>query len=201
MRLVACCNFMHPPFPRPIDASFFSGHILSLCRIHASDILDAWDKRFHVHSKMLSLADSIIYSFAFFGYLYFSMYLAFHMSTRYLETYFRLSALLLFFILLTHFSPFYSSCDPHITCVLSEFLLQLIYQLVAWKACSSLSISLPSLLTYSMKHSPSWESNLFWASKEILPILRNPKVHCHFNKCPPPAPNPCPPISLPEDLS
>jgi len=79
---------------------------------------------------MLSLTDSIIYSFALFGYLYFSMYLVFHVTTLYLETYFRLSALLLFFVLLTHFSPFYRSCNPHMTCVLSGFLLQLIYQLI-----------------------------------------------------------------------
>ena len=70
----------------------------------------------------------------------------------------------------------------------SSSLLQLIYQIVAWKARSSLSVSLPSLLTYSMRQTPSWETNLFSASKGIPRILRNPKVHCHVNKCPPPAP-------------
>jgi hypothetical protein len=105
---------MYPPFPRPFDASFFfpPGHISSLCRIHTSDILDARDNRFHAHSKMLSLTDSIVCSFALFGYLYFSMYLVFRNSTLYLKTYFRLSASLLFFILLNHFLPLYNSCDP-----------------------------------------------------------------------------------------
>jgi hypothetical protein len=36
------------------------------------------------------------------------------------------------------------------------------------------------LLTYSMKQSPSWESNRFIASQEISRILWNPKAHNAF---------------------
>ena len=36
-----------------------------------------------------------------------------------------------------------------------------------------------------MKHSPSWEANLFSVSQEIPRFLWNPKAHCRFNKCPP----------------
>ena len=42
------------------------------------------------------------------------------------------------------------------------------------------------LLTYSMVQSPSWEANWFAASQEIPRISRNPKVHYHTHKCPPP---------------
>jgi len=39
-------------------------------------------------------------------------------------------------------------------------------------------------LTYSMEHSPSWETNWFSASQEIPRILWNPKVHHRNHKCP-----------------
>ena len=42
------------------------------------------------------------------------------------------------------------------------------------------------LLTYSMVQSPSWEANCFAASQEITRISRNPKVHYHTHKRPPP---------------
>ena len=42
------------------------------------------------------------------------------------------------------------------------------------------------LLTYSMVQSPSWEANWFPASQEIPRISRNPKVHYHTHKRPPP---------------
>ena len=42
--------------------------------------------------------------------------------------------------------------------------------------------------TYSMKQSPSWEVNWFWASQEIPRILWNLKVYCRIRKCPPPVP-------------
>jgi hypothetical protein len=42
------------------------------------------------------------------------------------------------------------------------------------------------LLTYSMEQSPSWKTNRFEASQEILRILWNPKVHYRFHKCPTP---------------
>ena len=41
-------------------------------------------------------------------------------------------------------------------------------------------------LTYFMVQSPSWEANWFAASKEILRISRNPKVHYRTRKRPPP---------------
>jgi hypothetical protein len=37
-----------------------------------------------------------------------------------------------------------------------------------------------------MEQSPFWETNRFAASQEIPRILRNPKVHYHIHKCPPP---------------
>ena len=42
------------------------------------------------------------------------------------------------------------------------------------------------LLTYSVVQSPSWEVNGFAGSQEIPPISRNPKVHYHTHKRPPP---------------
>ena len=45
-----------------------------------------------------------------------------------------------------------------------------------------------NLLTYSMQQSSSWEIIWFSASQEIPRILRNPKVHYHIHKCPPPVP-------------
>jgi len=44
---------------------------------------------------------------------------------------------------------------------------------------------LPSLLIYSMDHSPSWETNRFSASQEIPRILRYPKVYYRSHKGPP----------------
>ena len=44
------------------------------------------------------------------------------------------------------------------------------------------------LLTYSMVQSPPWEANWFAASQEIPRISRNPKVHYHTHKRPPPVP-------------
>ena len=41
------------------------------------------------------------------------------------------------------------------------------------------------LLTYSMEQSPSWESNWFETSQEILLILWKLKVHYTIHKCPP----------------
>ena len=43
-----------------------------------------------------------------------------------------------------------------------------------------------TILTYSMVQSPSWEANWFAASQEIPSISRNPKVHYHTHKRPPP---------------
>ena len=42
------------------------------------------------------------------------------------------------------------------------------------------------LLPYYMVQSPSWEANWFAASQEIHRISRNPKVHYHTHKRPPP---------------
>ena len=42
------------------------------------------------------------------------------------------------------------------------------------------------LLTYSMVQNPSWEANWFAPSQDILRISRNPKVHYHTHKSPPP---------------
>ena len=42
------------------------------------------------------------------------------------------------------------------------------------------------LHTYSKVQSFSWEANWFAASQEIPRISRNPKVHYHTHKCPPP---------------
>jgi len=39
-----------------------------------------------------------------------------------------------------------------------------------------------------MVQSPSWEANWFAASQEIPRISRNPKVHYHTHKRPPPFP-------------
>ena len=44
------------------------------------------------------------------------------------------------------------------------------------------------LFTYCMEQSPSWEANRFSASQEFPRILRNPKVHYHIHRCPPPVP-------------
>jgi len=51
-----------------------------------------------------------------------------------------------------------------------------------------LTYSLTYLLTYSMVQSSSWEANWFAASQEIPRISRNPKVHYHTHKPPPPVP-------------
>jgi hypothetical protein len=55
-------------------------------------------------------------------------------------------------------------------------------QLVSWLVTEL------DLLTYSMVHSPSWETNWFAASQEIHCISRNPKVHYRTHKSPPPVP-------------
>ena len=44
------------------------------------------------------------------------------------------------------------------------------------------------LITYSVVQSPSWEANWYAASQEIPRISRNPKVHYHTHKRPPPVP-------------
>jgi hypothetical protein len=49
----------------------------------------------------------------------------------------------------------------------------------------NVQIELTYLLTHSMLQSPSWESNRFSESQEILRILWNPKVHYRIHKCPP----------------
>jgi len=43
-------------------------------------------------------------------------------------------------------------------------------------------------LTHSTVQSPTWETNWFAASQEILRISRNPKVHYRTHKRPPPVP-------------
>ena len=55
-----------------------------------------------------------------------------------------------------------------------------------------------------MQQSSSWETNRPLASQEFPRILRNPKVHYHIRKLPPPVHilsqiNPVLSISLPED--
>ena len=37
-----------------------------------------------------------------------------------------------------------------------------------------------------MEQSPSWEANMSRVTQEILRISRNPKVHHHIHKSPPP---------------
>ena len=54
------------------------------------------------------------------------------------------------------------------------------------QACTLL-LPLTYLLTYSMVQSPSWEANWFASSQEIPRISRNPKVHYHTHKRPPPS--------------
>ena len=54
------------------------------------------------------------------------------------------------------------------------------------KIRSTLLIKRRHLLTYSMVQIPSWEANWFAASHEIPRISRNPNVHYHTHKRPPP---------------
>jgi hypothetical protein len=56
---------------------------------------------------------------------------------------------------------------------------------------------MPLQATNSMEHSPSREASKSSASKEILRILCNQKVHCGIRKRPSPVPFPQPVYSSP----
>jgi len=53
---------------------------------------------------------------------------------------------------------------------------------------TTIVLSCPAILTYSMEQSPSWEANWFSASQEIPSILWNLKVHYHIHNSLPPVP-------------
>jgi len=80
--------------------------------------------------------------------------------------------------------------DVYNTNLLLPSFEYLVNKMSLWNICTSLPDYTESylLLTHSMVQSPSWEANWFAASQEIPRNSRNPKVHYHTHKSPPPVP-------------